>query len=186
MIQAYFLRSGVVAYVGATTLGGSIARAVVGREGMAGAYPTLGEGEVACHLVVQVGGRALRAPLDEVRRRVLACGDLHSLVLRRLQSLTMQFAQSGVCNRFHTARQRLARWLLLTLERTDTTSLGLTHEFMAQMVGGPRPAVTQAAGELRSVGATEYQRATLTVIDRQRLEREACECYAVRHVRATA
>ena len=51
------------------------------------------------------------------------------------QRVMHQLAQS-LCNRFHVGA---ARWLLLTAERADTSRFELTHEFVSQMVGAPRP-----------------------------------------------
>ena len=74
-----------------------------------------------------------------------------------------QVAQSAVCNRFHNAKQRLARWLLMTADRADSNELPLTHEFISYMVGGPRSAVTEAAAELREAGAIDYRRGLIAI-----------------------
>jgi CRP-like cAMP-binding protein len=89
-----------------------------------------------------------------------------------------QVGQSAICNRFHNAKQRLARWLLMTIERAGTHELPLTHEFISYMVGGPRSAVTEAAAALREAGAIDYRRGLLTVRNLDRLEKESCGCYA--------
>ena len=87
-----------------------------------------------------------------------------------------QLAQSAVCNRFHTAEQRLARWLLLTAERAETQQLELTHEYIAQMVGAPRSAVSAAASALRKDRAIDYRRGVVTIRNEKRLRKAACEC----------
>jgi hypothetical protein len=93
------------------------------------------------------------------------------------QHIVHQLAQSALCNRFHTSVQRLARWLLLTAERAEATQLELTHEFMAQMVGAPRSAVSGAAATLRSKRAIEYRRGVVTIRSIEKLEKIACECF---------
>jgi CRP-like cAMP-binding protein len=93
------------------------------------------------------------------------------------QFMMHQLTQSAVCNRFHSSVQRLARWLLLTSERAGTNRLQLTHEFMAQMVGAPRSAVTQAAAELRGKGIIEYRRGLITIRNMKRLHKSSCECF---------
>ena len=87
-----------------------------------------------------------------------------------------QLAQSVVCNRFHTSAQRLARWLLLMAERADTSRFELTHEFVAQMVGAPRPVVSQSLATLRDEGVIDYRRGVLTILSQRKLRRHACEC----------
>jgi hypothetical protein len=42
-----------------------------------------------------------------------------------------------------------------------------------------REGVTEAAGKLQRAGVIRYSRGRITVLDRKRLEREVCECYAV-------
>ena len=93
------------------------------------------------------------------------------------QFLIHQLSQSALCSRFHSSVQRLARWLLLTAERAGTESLPLTHDVIAQMVGAPRSAVTQAAAELRSAGIIAYRRGLITVRSMTRLHRRSCECF---------
>lgn len=74
--------------------------------------------------------------------------------------------------------QRLARWLLLVHDRTDSDTLNLTHELISLMLGFTRPGVTIAAGALQRAGLIQYARGRLTIVDRKNLEQTACECYA--------
>ena len=88
-----------------------------------------------------------------------------------------QIAQSAVCNRFHTIDQRLARWILSSRDRTRRNSFPYTQEFLAQMLGVDRPAVTIAAGLLKRASLIDYKRGTIAIIDAKGLEKVACECY---------
>jgi len=47
------------------------------------------------------------------------------------------------------------------------------------MIGVRREGITEAAGKLQKQGAIEYSRGQITVLDRPKLERLCCECYAV-------
>ena len=67
----------------------------------------------------------------------------------------------------------------MAYDRVVGDEIHLTHEFLAQMLGARRATVTQAASELRDAGAMEYHRGRITVIDRTKLEKAACGCYAV-------
>lgn len=62
-------------------------------------------------------------------------------------------------------------------DRAHSKELGLTHEFMAQMLGIRRAGVSEAAAFLRSGGAISYNRGQVTITDRPGLERATCECY---------
>jgi CRP-like cAMP-binding protein len=174
----YFPSSGVLSLVGTTEAGGTVEVAIVGREGVASVSAILGRNRLPFRIVTQVSGAAWRMPTDVVTRQLRDCGDLHERILRYSESVIVQVGQSAICNRFHNAKQRLARWLLMTVDRAGTRQLPLTHEFISYMVGGPRSAVTEAAAALRDSGAIDYRRGLVTVQDLARLRQESCECYS--------
>jgi CRP-like cAMP-binding protein len=91
--------------------------------------------------------------------------------------LIATLAQSAACNRSHEIRARMARWLLMTHDRVDSDEFPLTQEFLGQMLGVRRPAVSGAGAALQHDGIIKYSRGKITVVDRARLERASCECY---------
>ncbi|HEX5755178.1 MAG TPA: helix-turn-helix domain-containing protein, partial [Arenimonas sp.] len=99
--------------------------------------------------------------------------------LRYTQALITQMAQTAVCNRHHSIDQQLCRWLLLSLDRLPSNQLSMTQELIANMLGVRREGVTEAAGKLQKMGAIEYSRGQITVLDRAQIEKLSCECYAV-------
>jgi len=174
----YFPTDGVLSLVGTTEGGGTVEVAIVGREGVASVSAVLGRNRLPFRIVTQVSGNAWRMPTDALSRQIRDCGELHERILRYSESVILQVGQSAICNRFHNAKQRLARWLLMTVDRAGTRQLPLTHEFISYMVGGPRSAVTEAAAALRDSGAIDYRRGLVNVRDLERLQQESCECYA--------
>lgn len=179
----YFPTAGVLSLVGTTEAGGTVEVAIVGREGVASVSAILGRNRLPFRIVTQVSGTAWRMPTDVVTRQLHECGELHERLLRYSEGVILQVGQSAICNRFHNAKQRLARWLLMTVDRAGTRQLPLTHEFISYMVGGPRSAVTEAAAALRDSGAIDYRRGLVTVQNLERLQQESCECYlAVQNV----
>lgn len=173
----YFPTEGVLSLVGTTLSGATVEVAVVGNEGVASVSAILGHNWLPFRVMTQVPGRALRTPTDVVVKMLLDCGDLHRRLLDYTHTLIAQIAQSAVCNRFHNAKH--ARWLLMTADRADSPELPLTHEFISYMVGGPRSAVTEAASELRELGAIDYRRGLIIIRSLDRLRRHSCECYDV-------
>jgi len=173
---SYFIESGIVSLVATTRNGSSVEVALIGREGVAGIADALGNQPLPYGLVVQLPGLAYRVPKAVIREHILSCSTLHELLMDYSQRVMHQLAQSALCNRFHTSQQRLARWLLLTAERADTNRFELTHEFVAQMVGAPRPVVSASASALRDKGVIDYRRGVLTIRSAARLRRVACEC----------
>ena len=173
---SYFIESGIVSLVASTRNGSSVEVALIGREGVAGITDALGNQPLPYALVVQLPGLAYRVPKAVIREHIFTCSTLHELLMDYSQRVMHQLAQSALCNRFHTSEQRLARWLLLTSERADTNRFELTHDFVSQMVGAPRPVVSASASALRDKGVIDYRRGVLTIRSAARLRRVACEC----------
>jgi CRP-like cAMP-binding protein len=101
------------------------------------------------------------------------------LLLRYTQALITQMAQTAVCNRHHSLDQQLCRWLLLSLDRLQGSELVMTQELIANMLGVRREGVTESALKLQKLGLIRYSRGRITVLDRPKLEKRTCECYAV-------
>ena len=74
-------------------------------------------------------------------------------------------------------KQRLAHWLLITQDRTPTKHLNLTHDFLAQLLGVRRSAVTIAAGLMMQQGTISYSRGKIVVLSRNALELTSFGCY---------
>ncbi len=55
----------------------------------------------------------------------------------------------------------------------------MTQELIANMLGVRREGVTEAAGKLQRMGLIKYSRGHIEVVDRTKLEKTVCACYAV-------
>jgi len=88
-----------------------------------------------------------------------------------------QILVSVACNGAHSLKQRLARWLLMMRDRSDGNALPITQSFLAEMLGVQRPTITNAARELERAGLIEPGRRRSTILDRQGLAEQSCECY---------
>ena len=104
---------------------------------------------------------------------------MQHLALRYTQALITQMSQTAVCNRHHTLDQQLCRWLLLSLDRLSGDELEMTQELIANMLGVRREGVTEAAQHLQKAGIIQYRRGHIRVLDRVKMEKRVCECYAV-------
>ncbi|MEO8145733.1 MAG: Crp/Fnr family transcriptional regulator [Betaproteobacteria bacterium] len=175
----YFPTTCIVSLLYVMQDGSSAEIAVVGNEGVVGVALFMGGGTTPSRAVVQSAGQAFRLDGVHLKDAFERGGPLQSLLLRYTQSLITQMAQTAVCNRHHTVEQQLCRWLLLSLDRLPTNELTMTQALIANMLGVRREGVTEAAGKLQSAGMINYSRGKITVLDRPKLERRACECYAV-------
>jgi CRP-like cAMP-binding protein len=118
-----------------------------------------------------------RFPTDRLRHAFRESGSLRAVTLAHVGRVMIEIATFAACSRVHSHGQRLARWLLVTTDKSHQASLPVTHDVLAQMVGGPRHAVTVALNQLREKGAIAYLRGRVDVLDRSALIADACECY---------
>ena len=129
--------------------------------------------------IVQVAGTALKIDARPMLEEFDRNKDLRDELLRYTQAFIAQISQTTACNRLHTLEQRLARWLLEVQDRVESNQIRLTQEFIADMLGVRRAGVTQAAQKLQDSGIIRYARGNVDILDLQRLEAGACECFRV-------
>jgi CRP-like cAMP-binding protein len=175
----YFPIDSIVSLLYVMKNGASAEIAVVGNEGAIGLALFMGGETTPNRAVVQSAGAAYRLPGQRLKAEFNRHGNLLHVLLRYTQSLITQMAQTAVCNRHHTLDQQLCRWLLLSLDRLSSNQLNMTQGLIANMLGVRREGVTTAAGKLQALGVIKYARGRITVLDRPKLEKLSCECYAV-------
>ena len=100
-----------------------------------------------------------------------------NLMYAYIHAFLEQVLVSVACNGAHSLKQRLARWLLMMRDRSDEDALRITQSLLAEMLGVQRPTVTNAARELEHAGLIERGLRQVTILDRQGLIEESCECY---------
>jgi CRP-like cAMP-binding protein len=127
-------------------------------------------------IIGQLPTKAVRIRAAAFRRVVHGSPVLFERVATYSSVVVTQLAQSALCARFHTARQRLSRWLATAASRADEPRIPWSHEWIAEIVGGPRCAVSQAAASLRDQGLIQYGRQGVVITDLRGLRRESCEC----------
>jgi CRP-like cAMP-binding protein len=177
--HVYFPTEGFISLV--TLMNGKpvVEVGMVGREGMVGALFALeGLSTEPLHTVVQGPGKAWRISGVAFRRELGRSKALRNAVHLYLQVTMTQMTIGTACMRFHSLRQRLARWLLMMNDRAHSDSFRVTHEFLAFMLGMRRVGITTAAAALQRAGFISYRRGSVTVLNRRGLEAAACSCYA--------
>ncbi len=154
--------------------------AIIGREGLVGVAALLGGTDTTWNdTIVQIGGAVLRVPVERMHEETSRSATLRLLLQRFAQALLVQTSQTAACNRFHSIDQRLARALLILLDRVDGDQIVITHERLARLLGSFRPGVTIATHRLQEHGIINTSRGSIRVMDRARLTDESCECYEV-------
>src|SRR6202795_2423482 len=175
----YFPNRGMVSQVVVTKDGRTVEVGVVGNEGFVGAGLAVGLTRSSVREVIQIAGDGFRMMGSALERILRSTPQLQVMLNRHTGLQGMQVAQTAACNRLHDIQQRLSRWLLMTQDRVDSGVLPITHDFIATMMGTDRSMLSLAASALQGKGVIEYVRGAVNIVNRRKLEKSACECYAV-------
>jgi len=173
----YFPQSGFISIVVPLENGRAVESSTVGCEGFVGLAAYLGEGTTLSGAVAQADGVSHTLPVELFLELVEKHEPLRRKIHNYTQLILESIAQSSACNRYRSIHQRCARWLLICEDRVRSKRFNLTQEYLAEMIGVRRPGVTVAARALKEVGLIKYSRGRVEILDRQGLERAACECY---------
>ena len=177
--HVYLPTTSIVSMLYLTENGESVETAVAGFEGIAG-LPSLLSGSLASgRAMVRSAGHGFRIKASWLMQEFDRSRPVQQLLLRYMQALLTQTAQTALCNRHHSLQQQLCRWLLMSLDRLPSDEIFATQELIASTLGVRREGVTSAARHLQDAGLIAYRRGHISVLDRAGLEQSACECYAV-------
>jgi CRP-like cAMP-binding protein len=177
----YFPETAVLCMLTIMEDGRSVESATVGSEGASWVSASIGAPTMPCQTMVSVAGSARKISAEDVEHEIRRNGLFHNLLSEYSHALLISSLRIGACNALHSVTQRCARWMLTTLDRTTHERFGITHDFLAGLLGCSRPTLSTLLGELEQAGGIEVSRATINIVDRKRLEQSACECYALVH-----
>jgi CRP-like cAMP-binding protein len=152
---------------------------VVGNEGIVGSIFLLGPTKISTSSFIQLEGSALRISMLDLRHAYRSSEEIRDRLLEFVQEQAVTVSQIAGCNRLHEAEERLARWLLMAQDRTQSEVLNFTQEFLAMMLGARCTTVTLIAGSLQRANLIEYSRGRVKILDRENLESAACDCYKI-------
>lgn len=172
----YFPTTGIASIVAIDESGESVDTAMIGREGMTGLAVFLGTGRSPVRTIVQVPMTGLRMESDALRAELARGGGLATLLQRHTQLVMITMAQLILCNRIHRLDQRAARWLLQVDDRVDEAPFNVTQEFLAEMIGVQRPALSVAMRQFKDAGLVRYARGQISIADRDGLLARSCGC----------
>mgnify|MGYP002367006989 FL=1 len=175
----HFPTSGIVSLIYSLEDGSSSETALVGCEGLVGISIFMGGESMPTSTEVQSPGHAYRLSRKVMKREFALGGQLQHVALLFTQALIAQTSQTAVCNQHHSLDQKMCRWLLMTLDRSDSNIFTVTQETIGKLLGVRRESVTQILGLFQKDQLIERARGRITVLDRGKLEKRVCECYAV-------
>lgn len=147
----------------------------MGRRCAAGLGRWWGE-SAAADIHVLEPGNAWVLPIDQPERsrheRILGPA-LNSLAYRTLMVTATRIA----CNVEHNVDRRLAQALLWIADETGRPHVSLTHQMLSELTAMRRPSVSLVLSDLQRRGMVRTVHGSIGILDRKRLEGEACTCY---------
>lgn len=173
----YFPETAMISVVTVTPLGQSVEAGTIGWEGLSGFNVLMGIDSMPNENVVQLAGYGLRLPSEVVMREFEQNPAFQKLVLGFIHLLMAQIGQTSLCNRLHSNKERLSRWLLICHDRAVSNELKLTQDFLGIMLGSSRATVTLSAITLQNAGFIKYSRGRINIVDREGLVNFTCDCY---------
>lgn len=176
---AYFLTLGLASMVTPMSNGESVEVGFIGHEGVVGGLHLLGPASMSTRCMMQLSGVALRIPYVDLQKAFANSPEIHSRILEFAQQQAIMVGQIAGCNRLHGSEQRLIRWLLTAQDRTQSSDLKFTHQYLAEMIASQRPTVSVIARDLQERGFIRYSRGIVHITNRDGLEKAACDCYAI-------
>lgn len=174
-----FLETGVASMTTTFEDGSQVEVGLFGYESILGVSALMGTKRSLNRVYMQIPGSGYAAPMAAARAE-FALGDVfNTLTLRSVQAQLMQVAQSAGCNAKHDIEQRLARWLLLCSDRSRSSNIQISQEFLATMLGVRRMSAGVALAGFKEDHLIEHHRGEVRIVDAIGLEKRACECYRV-------
>ncbi len=158
--------------------GRAVEAAMIGIEGAVGGVVSDGHKPAYATGIVEAGGRAFCLPVGAFEDAKEDSATLRDHFARYGDCLLAQVLQSVACNAVHDFESRLARWLLAAQDRLGRRDVFVTQDFVAETLGVRRSYATRVVGALERRGAVRRARGLISIVDREKLERIACDCYA--------
>ncbi|WP_196259616.1 Crp/Fnr family transcriptional regulator [Pelagibacterium limicola] len=173
----YFPEAGIGSVVAVSPEGKSVEAGLFGREGFSPTAALIGT-EISTHrIIAQAPGGAHRMAITKFRDCIVRFPSMRDLLERYMHNMSTQMSYTALSNAVHVIDERLARWLLMCHDRSDSDEMALTHEFLALMLAVRRPSVTTALHVLEGKGFIRAERGYVTIRNRAALEEFAADAY---------
>lgn len=177
--EVYFPEDSVIVLMAIDNEGRTIESGTVGREGASWISASVSAPSMPCETIVAIAGRAHTLSIEELDAELKRNEQFQHVLTQYSHALLVSSMRTTGCVGLHDVPQRCARWMLHTLDRVDRKRFAVTHEFLATLMGTTRPTITLAVQAFERAGIVTIERGAITVIDRDRLLRVACECYEI-------
>jgi CRP-like cAMP-binding protein len=161
----YFLTSATVALLVQGDGDTSLAVGLVGPGSAVGLAHALDTPSEPLLWQVQTPGQACQLPASVLRELLHQHPAMLVAISHHLWTLVAHIATVAAAAQSQDIATRLAGWLVLSAQQAQSTSLYLTHDHLAHMLGVRRVSITLAAGALREQGLLAYSRGHVHILD---------------------
>ncbi len=150
---------------------------LVGREGAVGGIVSEGYLPAYTRIVVKFGGPFVKLPISRLDAAKKTSPALRNVFTRYADCMLAQVFQSTACNAIHSIEQRMAKWILSAMDRTDGDGVvPLTHEQFATLLGVGRSYASRVIQTFKTEGVLETRRGAILVRKPEALRMRACRC----------
>jgi CRP-like cAMP-binding protein len=171
----YFPVSTVVSFFVELSDGYSIEAVAFGRESIVGAaIPTAGS---VGTMRIREEGIAYKISAVNFNENLLKIVSISQAANQFYITIIEMMVRNIACVSHHRLSQQLIRWILHTIDSTQSTTILFSHAELGMMLGVRREAISLALNELYLLDAVLLKRNCVEVLDRSLLEKMVCECY---------
>ncbi len=177
--RCYFFESGVASVISSNADGKQAEIGIIGREGMVDVAAVMGGDSSPLEVFVHMPGEAYAIPTPDLIAIAEESRDFRRLLLGFAHSFLIQVSHTALATVTLNIEDRLARWLLMSCDRSDSDTFPVTHEFLSLMLGVRRAGVTDALNKLAAAGLIATSRGQITILNRNALEKRAGDSYGI-------
>jgi len=176
----YFPVSTVVSFFVELSDGYSIEAIAFGRESIVGAaIPTIGS---VGTMRIREEGIAYKISAVNFNESLLKILSISQAANQFYVTIIEVMMRNIACVSHHRLSQQLIRWILHTVDYSQSTTILFSHAELGMMLGVRREAISLALNELYLLDAVLLKRNHVEVLDRLLLEKMVCECYRQAYV----
>ena len=177
--QLIFPTSAIFSLSSTSSTGGLAEASSIGKEGYVGVWLLSSPPSFPLAFILQRPGFGILVDAAFIRRQLIASSDTRQMLLKHAAASVRYAHQTCLCYRYHTLEQQVTKIILMTLLRTGQLDIEFTHQEIATILGVRREGISTALEHLQRLGLIDKRRGLIRVLQKNALEAQACECYAL-------
>lgn len=174
---AYFPISGIGSVIVRTNDGVRAEAGMIGNEGFLAPAALGGKARWPYDASMCLPGQGYRIDAELLNDLLDDDRVIERILVRFSLAFTSQIAFTALANASYPVDVRLARWLLMCHDRTDSDEINIVHDYIAAMLNVRRASITSALHKLEGDHLIKSVRGIVHIVDRNTLEAFAGASY---------